>query len=343
MTKENSKWISIRWFLLRIILLAFDIIAVNAAIYIALYTRFYVASQIHPTATVFFARFRQYAPYYTLFCLIVFGANKLYTGIWRYAGFHDLNRILLSNLITFLGHVAGTMVFQLRMPLSVYAISGIIQLIFIGVSRFSYRLLLTEKQQFFDKNKTNVNALVVGTGGTARNVIKQLTQESVIRPVCILDYTAAGIGSLLNGVPVVNGTDNLQDAIDKYHVNMVILASTMLSKERRSKIMELCKAKNVEVQDYAGFFQLSGEVILKNIMQCISGPVEIVANGHHQKYDSCEDALMSVGSSYVVKKLTAKKDVLVIELSDHDVVLNDLNEDWVKQQKTETGEDISFF
>lgn len=235
------------------------------------------------------------------------------------------------------------MLFHLRMPLSVYAISGIVQLMLIGASRFTYRLLLTEKQQFSHQNKASVNALIIGAGGTARTVIKQLSQESVIRPMCILDYNGVGFGSLLNGVPVVNGIENLENALNKYHVNLVVLASTMLPKESRDEIWDLCGSKNVEVQDYSGFFQNSGEVTLKNLVTCVQGRVEIVINGSIKQYASCEDALLAVGNRYVVRKVTAKDDVVRIELTDHDVVLNDLNEEWVKQQKTKTGEEISFF
>ena len=47
---RKSKWIYVRWFTIRFFLVVYDIIAVNAACYLALLTRFYVAKQFHSAA-----------------------------------------------------------------------------------------------------------------------------------------------------------------------------------------------------------------------------------------------------------------------------------------------------
>ena len=73
------------------------------------------------------------------------------------------------------------------------------------------------------------------------------------------------------------------------------------------------------------------------------GKVELVVNGEHQQYADCEQALVNAAGKYVVKSISARADTLVIELTDHSVVQNDLNADWVKDQEKETGEAISFF
>lgn len=71
--------------------------------------------------------------------------------------------------------------------------------------------------------------------------------------------------------------------------------------------------------------------------------MELVVNGEHQQYADCEQALVNAAGKYVVKSISARADTLVIELTDHSVVQNDLNADWVKDQEKETGEAISFF
>ena len=86
-----------------------------------------------------------------------------------------------------------------------------------------------------------------------------------------------------------------------------------------------------------------GSVTLKNLAECADGKVELVVNGEHQQYADCEQALVNAAGKYVVKSISARADTLVIELTDHSVVQNDLNADWVKDQEKETGEAISFF
>lgn len=345
-TNGHSKWIYVRWFILRFILVVYDILAVNASFYLALLTRFYVAKEFHSVAAQYIEAYHQYAPYYTAFCLIIFACFKLYSGMWKYAGFNDLNRILGANLVCFAVHIAGTVLFAKRMPITFYCIGAVIQFCLIAASRFSYRLLLAEKDKVFNGNKyATINAMVVGADATGKMVLKILERESTIRPVCVLNYKGAGFSSLLDGVPVVNGVDNLKNAVKKYRVNFVIIASTVMPQETREKVKELCKAENLEVQDYSGFFHQSigSSITLRGLAEYVDGPVELVINGIHQKYVDGEQALLNTAGRYVVKSISAKADTLVIELTDHSVVQNDLNAAWVKNQEKETGEAISFF
>ena len=152
MPEENrkSKWIYVRWFAIRFFLVVYDIIAVNAACYLALLTRFYVAKQFHSAAAQYIEAYTSYAPYYTILCLVIFCCFNLYSGIWKYAGFNDLNRIVGANVVCFIVHIIGTLILLrgtplIRMPISFYCLSAFTQTCLITASRFSYRLLLMEK------------------------------------------------------------------------------------------------------------------------------------------------------------------------------------------------------
>lgn len=339
-----NKKLYVRSILLRLLLVAFDIFAVNVSVFLAMITRFYVANQFHSVAAHHFATYGQYAPVYTLFCLVVFAAFRLYSGMWKYAGFNDLNRIAAANVITFIGHVVGTIAFSYRMPISVYCISALAQLCLIGGSRFIYRILRVERERIMGVGKATVNALIVGIGGTARTAVKQLEHESVVRPVCMLNFKEAGMNSLFDGIPVVNGVENLKSAIEKYHVNLVVFASAAIPEQVRTQIQDICREQNVEAQDFTGFFQKAGNsVTLRSFAECASGPVELAVNGQYKSYDDCEQAMMAIGGRYIVKSVSAKGNTLVVELADNGVVPNDLNADWVKDQEKETGEEISFF
>ena len=100
-TKEQfplKKWI------LRFILLVYDVTAVNLAYFLALVIRFYVNNQFHWDGATYIANYVTFAPYYTVACIIVFILFRLYDGMWRYAGIRDFNRILNANIITCLIH-----------------------------------------------------------------------------------------------------------------------------------------------------------------------------------------------------------------------------------------------
>lgn len=339
-----NRWIYIRWFLLRFALLVYDIIAVNISHFLALVLRFYVAEQFHKVAPYYIEAYSQYAVGYTIFCLTVYSFFKLYSGVWKYAGFNDLNRIIFASAICFAAHVGGTLLFSLRMPITFYCIGAALQFGFIAASRFSYRLLLVEKNKVFRNKNAEIHTMVVGTGGTAKTVIRELEREDDIRTMCVLNYKEAAQGSLFDGVPVVNGMANLKGAIEKYKVNYVIIASASMPQEIRNQIKELCSQVNVEAQDYSGFFQSTGgHITFRSLAECANGPVEVVLHGKHQIFTDGKQALRSIVGRYMVTSLRAESDVLLMELEDYSVVQNDLNADWVRDQEKETGEAISFF
>lgn len=342
--QSRSKWIYVRWFILRAVLVLYDIIAVNAAYLLALFTRFYVAKEFHDAAARYIPAYIQYAPIYTVFCVIVFIFYRLYSGMWKYAGLHDLNRVLNANAVCFAGHVAGTLLFGIRMPISFYAIGAVVQLCLITVSRFFYRLLVVEKKMLFDNGTVAANAMIVGVSSTARSALRAMERESAVRPVCMVDYKNQSFGLFFDGLPVVNGVDDLAAAIEKYHVQLVLLASTVMPQQIRAQVQETCAQCGVECQDYAGYFQNTGaEITLKSLAERCTGPVEISLHGSKRRFEDGEQAVAGIIGKYAVKSISAKDGELLIELADKNVVQNDLNEEWVKNQEKETGEEISFF
>ena len=144
---NQRKIMYIRWFLLRLALVAFDIVAVNFSYFIALVIRFYVNFEFNVWAERYIPAFLRFAPYYTVCCLVIFWLFKLYNSRWKYAGLNDLNRILLACLLTCVVQVVGSVVFVLRMPITYYAIGAVIQFVLIAASRFYYRFFLMEPER----------------------------------------------------------------------------------------------------------------------------------------------------------------------------------------------------
>ena len=342
---RNKKRNHARRFAVNFFLVLFDIIAVNASYYLAILTRFYVANEFHEVAGQYMEAFFKFAPYYTTCCILVFCGFKLYSGMWKYAGINDLNRIFTANALTMLIQIVGSLFFVRRMPVSYYCIGAVIQFCLIVVSRFWYRILMIESRKLLKaKNAVSFRALIVGSGEAGRLVLKQLERENLAQPVCILNYKDNGIAGTLNGVPVVSGVNNLQDAIKKYQVNYVIIADTVMSVEVRKQIKEQCQESEVEVQDFSGYFQNAGsDITLKKLVEYTTGEVVLTIDGVSQTFANGEQALMSVTGKYTVRTITAKENKLVIELQKNSVVRNDLSEMWVQKQEQETGEQISFF
>lgn len=341
---EKSKWTYVRWFVLRFALALVDILVVNVSYFFALVIRFYVANEFHSLAGKYLTAFYQFAPYYTVCCLVVFAFFKLYSGMWKYAGINDMNRILMANLVCAGIQVAGTCLFVCRMPVTYYFIGAVTQFCLVAASRLSYRILTVELNKMRKvKHGASINAMVVGSGEVARTVLKQLEHENMAKPVCIMSNKSSGAGTMLDGIPVVNGLEQLLNTVKKYQVNLVIIADSLMTQEARDQVKQICKEAELEVQDFSGYFHVTRGISLKSLAECSTGPVELIIDGRCRTFADGEQALMNVVGNYDVKSVSARADTLVIELTGHTVIQNDLSADWVKEQEKETGEEISFF
>ena len=342
---ETKKRIWARWFLLRLTLVLFDILAVNVAYYLALLIRFYVANAFHSHAAPFLEAFFQFAPCYTVVCLIIFCAFKLYSGLWKYAGLNDMNRIIFSNVLCAAVQIVGSCLFVRRMPITYYAIGAAIQFCMIAASRFSYRVISFEFHKISKAQNNNLfNAMVVGSGETARSFLGQLDRMNIVHPVCLLNYKGNYGRSILDGVPVINGAEHLESAMKKYDIRIVIIVDSVIPENIRNRIKELCKEMNVEVQDFSGYLQSGGSgITVRKLAELSTGEVELVIDESRKTFADGETAWMNTPGNYVVDSISAQDNKLVIHMHTNRVVLNDLNASWVEDQKKITGEDISFF
>ena len=58
-----------------LLIVILDILAVNAAYYLALLIRYYISFSIYPSASQHVADFFKFAPWYTIACIIIFAIN----------------------------------------------------------------------------------------------------------------------------------------------------------------------------------------------------------------------------------------------------------------------------
>ena len=333
-----------RWGL-KLLLVLFDVFAVNIAFYLALVLRFYVNHEFHEAGRLFLPLFLKFAPYYTVCCLIVFAAFRLYSGIWRYAGLNDVNRVLLANLVTCVIQIAGTLLFVRRMPITYYALGAMIQLFLICLSRFAYRIFAEEAFRLSRDKGSSINVMIVGAGESARILLQQLASErtSLAQPVCVVDARGNSGGRLFDGLPVVGGVDGIRDAIGKYGIKSVMIADPLLDQEARAEIRGICRELGIAVQDLTGYGHSVGGLNLRTVLERVNGPVELTLDGKTQRFDDAEAAAAALPGRFVVKSITDENGILHIEIARDSARTNNINEAWVHDYETETGEEISFF
>ncbi len=310
-----------------------DLVAVNAAYFLALVIRFFVNSRMRPIASEeYIPAFLRFAPFYSVLCIAVFILWRLYGGMWRYAGINDMNRILGASLVTAVIQVVGTAVFVRRMPITYYVIGAVLQFLFISLIRFAYRILLVEKKKVAERKTSTVPAMVIGAGETARKAIRHL-EDTPFRATVAADRKSSG--QTLDGVPVVA---DYTEALDR--VRAVFIADGNLSAEERKQIREKCEAAGVELQDYTGYLNnLGGKIPVSGLLELVKGPVTLVTDGKEQTYASGEEALKALKDRVEITSVEGLK--LELKKSVSGAYLG--YEAWAQQHKEATGEDVSFF
>ncbi len=324
-----------------------DIVAVNAAYLLILLVRaYFMPDRItfsldgYPALKVFL----RFAPFYTVLCVIVFAACRLYNGMWRYAGINDMNRIIIASLITAVINLVGIMLTkgEAKIPRGYYA-GPLLQFVFITVIRFGYRFILVEQKKLASRKLPAVNVMVVGAGEAARKAIRQL-EDSVYQPACIIDSHSASDGKAMDGVPVLGGTGRLEQAVGQYAVSAVILADPTLTAEDRESIRRFCDEKGLDLQDFTGIvMNLSGRLPLTALLETVSGPVCIRAGGQTSRFDSGIDALTAFNDRYTVTGLGAEDGCVRIDLKTGSGEAYAGYEAWLKKHEEETGEEVSYF
>ena len=249
MNKKKNRFINDIW------VAVLDIIAVNGAYLLALVIRYYVNNEFNPGSLPFINVLYHFAPWYTLICLVVFYLFRLYGGLWRYAGISDMNRILGANAVTCAVHVIGTLWLYQRMPTSYYIGGAALQLIFIMIIRFAYRIFVIEKRR---TRKAIGPAMIVGTGETGEQMMRLLDTGLSYNSACFIDIGNNSNGQSINGIPIYD-LDKIEEALERHSIKCVFLADLEISDNDREKIKAICKYKGIDFKDYSSFFTFVGE------------------------------------------------------------------------------------
>lgn len=246
--------------------LLYDIIVANLSYFLALWLRFDLHFSNIPK--MYLTSFLKFAPIYTVFMVCIFYVFKLYKSLWEYASFDELNRILLSTLITTIFHIIGITVLFARMPISYYLIGALIQTVAIIGMRYSYRFTSLIRNSREKNSKPTSNIMIIGAGAAGQVVIRELINSNKLtaNPVCIIDDDPKKWGYFVSNIPIVGGRDSILVAAKDYNVDKIMFAIPSASPEDKRDILNICKETKLELKSLPGIYQLAnGEVLLSKM------------------------------------------------------------------------------
>ena len=263
------------WQFINLGLMLYDVLAVNAAFFLAMWLRFDCSiSVMLDEYRYYLEAFLKFAPIYTVVCILVFWGMRLYKSIWRFASYTELIRVAMATAVTGLIQIVGITVLFERMPISYYVFGIVLQFFAVLGIRFSYRLILKLRnlQARREHEATATNVMIIGAGKAGQTILRELhtSREIEVNVCCIIDDNPNKWGRYIDGVPVVGNRDEIMAAVKKYHIDRILYAIPSASAENKREILNICKETGCELKTLPGIYQLvNGEASL-NKMQNVT-------------------------------------------------------------------------
>lgn len=193
----------------------------------------------------------------------------IYSHIWRYASTREL--ILILSAVTtasfllsgFMIGLFGLGVFH-GFPRSVLIIDWLFSVIFIGGSRFVFRVLAESPPSSASRSLLPTRRrkwiLVIGAGDAGAMVVREMLKNPQInmRPIGFLDDDESKQGSRIHGVPVLATLDKIEMILSKHHVDEVVVAIPSASGQIVRKITEVCRRRGIDFRTMPGIYELLG-------------------------------------------------------------------------------------
>ena len=259
-------------------------------------------------------------PYVTFVYLGIFAVSKLYANLWRYMGFLELTKTVisagLSTIICFLIDyifMKSDFLFGVGcLPLIAYIDSFLfITFLCVGV-RTCYKSFRAMRSNLQRRSGTaNKNIMIIGAGNMGNTVLYEMSLSGYKfgSPVCIVDDDSSKQKLRIRNVPVAGKPEDIPRLVTKYDVNEIIFCISIISPERKREILDIamstgCSLKLApNVEEFGGYNKSFTDKIRKvDVLDLLSRP-EVKLNPDVCRYVTNETVLVTGGGGSIGSEL----------------------------------------
>ena len=246
-----------------VLLIIFDIFAVQLASFVGLFLRFDFSISEIPKHYIEWAA--SYTAFNTIITILVFVFCKLYRSVWHFASTTELINIIVACTISTGIMLGGTLAMGYRMPRSYYVIYYAALVFVITCIRFFYRILRAVQNQRRHGNAKDMRSvMIVGAGEAASIIVKELQSSAYLthqHVCCFVDDNTAIRGKYMRGVKVEGGREDIPYLAAKYDVDEIVIAIPSANQKTIKEILEICNETGCKMRILPGIYQLiNGEV-----------------------------------------------------------------------------------
>lgn len=260
------------------LLVIIDIILINMSLILAYWLRF--DGNMYNVPAEFSANILYLAVLTTLVKILCFIAFKLYSSLWKYAGVSELISVaaatFTSNIImeclvlgtytslpAYLGKYSPHLE-KVSAPRSIFLITFLIDVLFIGGVRLSYRIARRIIKGEKVKLKNHKRVLIVGGGDAGSIAVKELIlhPDMASIPVAIIDDNVEKVGKKLNGVPIVGTREDIPRIVEKKNIDEIIMAIPSADRKNINEIFDICSKTGRKVKILPSVTELIDESVV---------------------------------------------------------------------------------
>lgn len=203
--------------------------------------------------------------------VIIFSLNRLYHSLWQFASVIELKNILIGTLLSSFVNIALFEVTGNQLPRSCYIIYFLLLTMFVGGTRFSYRLIRVIRRDFPTKEKRELEkVMIVGAGAAGEKIYREIyTSDNIYKEViCFIDDDKTKTGRRIHDVLIYGGRHDIQEACDKYKVDEILVAMPSVDQKEMADILNICKETKCKIKKLPGIYQMvNGDVHLSDFKE----------------------------------------------------------------------------
>lgn len=226
----------------------------------------------------------------------------VHRGEWRFASLHDLNLIFKAVLIG-----TATIAFTLFLvaerlayvPRTVIVLYVFILTALMCGSRLFYRLI---KERHFSTHSGR-KVVILGAGAAGEQLLRDLNRNhhDLYNIVAFLDDDPKKIGRQIHRVPIVASPDVLQGLINRWDIDLVLIAVPSANDEQMQRLVTICEKTGVKFKTLPGAHELlSGKAQLGDMREVriddLLGRDPVRLDWHRIKHSLCDKTVLVTGA-----------------------------------------------
>ena len=249
-------------------LFVFDVFIVFSSFIISFFLRGVISVS---TGSVVFERYGRYIGFYVLIILVIklalFAVFGMYRRVWKYASIKDMVAIVEAVALSTI--VMGVIFYVLSQPIpwfgdfslpyfprSILIIDFLITLLLVIISRFIERLF--NEMKFGRPGLRKKRVLICGAGDAGEMIVREMIRQrnSEYVPVGFLDDDPAKLRHQIHGVKVLAPINELQEIIQKFSIDEIIIAIPSAPGEIRKQITFNAREAGIPVKTLPSLYEV---------------------------------------------------------------------------------------